>query len=165
MRSEDLSQTFAGFDVLLAVDRRAVGRSLEQTLPDSVLAGLYRSGIGIQELRAVRVERIGADPVEEFVSALAASPPKLRSYSGALEVWEPAGDLALARDVRIPVAARPSATFEIYVVEEGRYRWRLLDEHGTVAAFSDDTYETRDDARRAAELLKEIMRDALLPPE
>ena len=50
--------------------------------------------------------------------------------------------------------------FQIYSDAAGRYRWRLKDADGEKVALSGDSFATRPEARRAAQLVKDTAPDA-----
>ena len=165
--ARELSERFtvAEFDISPQL-RIGLSGSLDQILPDDVLAALYRSGIAISNVRRVRVRDVRQTVAQEFVSALAAAANELQRYSNALAEWDPEQDARRIGDATLPIAARPvAATFEIYSDDEGRYRWRLRDRAGRVLAIAGESYETRLAARLAVQQLEQDVRDAPLLDE
>ena len=52
------------------------------------------------------------------------------------------------------------ARFQIYADAAGKYRWRLKDGDGEKVASSGESFDTRSNAKRAAEIVKEMALDA-----
>ena len=50
--------------------------------------------------------------------------------------------------------------FQIYTDASGKYRWRLKDGEGEKVASSADSYESKSDAKLAAQLVKGFAPDA-----
>jgi uncharacterized protein YegP (UPF0339 family) len=52
------------------------------------------------------------------------------------------------------------ARFQIYADAAGKYRWRLKDSAGEKVASSGESFDTKSNAKRAAEIVKGTARDA-----
>ncbi|HWJ33504.1 MAG TPA: YegP family protein [Gaiellaceae bacterium] len=57
------------------------------------------------------------------------------------------------------------ARFQIYADAAGKYRWRLKDEEGEKVASSGESFDTRSNARRAAQVVKGTAPDAEIDDE
>lgn len=130
------------------------GHTLEALLPRDVLAALYRSGIGIREIRYASIDVTPPSPGDQLAAALAEASATLDEFASAVAAWRPGDD---ARKVELKVA--PAATIEVYEADDG-YAWRLRDARGDVVATSSRAFATREAAATAVEEVRRLMRRA-----